>query len=168
MKFNSAKVWPYAIGFSILLVFCFCVATIMIAMTLPVEKSDKHMMDYHYVDAKINELIIAKIAFDKKYKVEYLTDDLSQDAAIIKYKVTDLENNPMNDAKIKVIITRPNNHKHDQELLNPRVNNGIYTFTAVTLAKPGRWNIMAKINISDVQSFHNVKADTRAKEAFEY
>ena len=144
MKFNSAKVWPYAITFSIIMVFGFCVATIMIALTLPVEKSDTYMMDYHQADAKANDLIKAEIAFN------------------------DLENNPVNDATIKVIVTRPNNHKHDQEVINPSVSNGVYTFQAITLAQPGRWDVMAKVNVGEFERFYNVKADTRAKEAFEY
>ena len=125
MKFNSAKVWPYAITFSIIMVFGFCVATIMIALTLPVEKSDTYMMDYHQADAKANDLIKAEIAFNAKYKIEYVTEGLSQSASVLKYRISDLENNPVNDATIKVIVTRPNNHKHDQEVINPSVINGV-------------------------------------------
>lgn len=168
MKFNSAKVWPYAITFSIIMVFGFCVATIMVALTLPVEKSDTYMMEYHYADAKANDLIKAEIAFNAKYKIQYITEGLSQSASVLKYRVSDLENNPVNDATIKVIITRPNNHKHDQELINPNVSNGVYTFGAVPLAQPGRWDIMAKVNVGELERFYNVKADTRAQEAFEY
>ena len=161
-------IWPYAIGTSIALVFGAGVATVMIAIKLPVEKSDTYMMDYQEADASANELINARIAFDRKYKVAYISNGLSTDGSILKYKVTDLNSNPVNDAKIKVVITRPNNHKHDQELFNPVVENGVYTFSSVKLAKEGRWDIMAKINVHEVQRFYNVKADTRAKEAYEY
>lgn len=168
MKFNSAKVWPYAITFSIIMVFCFCVATIMVALTLPVEKSDKYMMEYHLADATVNDLIKAEIAFNAKYKIQYITEGLSKSASVLKYRVRDLENNPVNDATIKVIITRPNNHKHDQELIDPSISDGIYTFQAITLAQAGRWDVMAKVTVGKLERFYNVKADTRAKEAFEY
>ena len=168
MSKNSGKIWPYAIGISIILVFGACVATIVVASKLPVEKSDTYMMGYHEADANANELIEAKIAFDKKYKVEYITDGLSLENTTLKYRITDLNNNPINDAYIKAVITRPNNHKNDQELLNPMIDNGVYTFKSVTLAIEGRWDVMAKINIGDNQRYYNVKADTRAKEAFEY
>ena len=168
LKFNSGKVWPYAIGLSIIAFFGAIVLSISVAMTMPVEKSDTYMMDYHHADNNANEIIMARIAFDAKYKIAYITEGLSEDNSILKYKVTDLEDNPVNNAKIKVVITRPNNHDHDQELLNPQVNNGTYTFDSVTLALPGRWDVMAKVNVDDLQRFYNVKADTRAKEAFEY
>lgn len=161
-------IWPYAIGISITLVFGAGIATIVVATKLPVEKSDTYMMDYQIADASANELIKARIAFDKKYKVEYITDGLSQDSSIIKYKVTDLNSNPVNNAKLKVVITRPNNHKYDQELINPSVKNGIYTFSSVKLEVEGRWDVMAKINVDNLQRFYNIKADTRFKEIKEY
>jgi type IV secretory pathway component VirB8 len=90
LKKNKGLIWPYAIGTSIVLVFGACVATVIITSTLPVEKSDTYMMGYHEADAKANELINARIAFDKKYKVSYVTDGLSIDNSVIKYKVSDL------------------------------------------------------------------------------
>ena len=145
-----------------------CVATIVVTSKLPVEKSDTYMMGYHEADAKANELIQARIDFNKKYKVEYITDSLHVESSIIKYKVMDVNNKPINNAILKVIVTRPNNHKHDQELTNPSVENGIYTFSSITLPQVGRWDIMAKINVGDLQRFHNIKADTRMKEIHEY
>ena len=168
MSKSNGRIWPYAIGGSIILVFGFCVATIVITSKLPVEKSDTYMMGYHEADAKANDLIKARIAFNKSYRVEYITDGLSLDSSIIKYRVTDVNSQPVDSAIVKVVVTRPNNHKHDQELINPTVENGVYTFSAIKLPQEGRWDVMAKVNVGDLQRFYNVKADTRAKEAFEY
>ncbi|MBU1657761.1 FixH family protein [bacterium] len=168
MKKSSGRIWPYAIGASIVLVFGACVATIIVANTLPVEPSDTYMMNYHDADAQANELIESKIAFDKNYKISYITDGLSREKSVIKYKVTDSGSNTVNNAQIKVVITRPNNHKYDKELVNPTIQDGIYTFESVTLPIDGRWDVMAKVNIGEFNRFYNVKADTRAKEAFEY
>ncbi len=168
MNLSNGRIWPYAIGASIILVFGFCVTTIVVTSTMPVEKSDRYMMYYQKADASANELIEARIAFDKKYKIEYVTDGLNLDSSVLKYRVSDLESNPVSNAKIMVIVTRPNNHKHDQELNNPTFENGIYTFSTITLPEKGRWDIMAKVNVGDLQRFYNVKADTRAKDAYEY
>ena len=168
MNNSSGKIWPYAIGISILLVFGACMATIVVANTLPVEKSHTYMMGYHEADAKANELIKARIAFDKEYKVEYITDGLSIDNSIIKYRVSDLNSKTVEDAKIEVIVTRPNNHKHNQNLNSPVFKDGVYAFSSIKLPLEGRWDIMAKVTVGDLQRFYNVKADTRAKEAFEY
>lgn len=168
MNKNNGRIWPYAIGISIILVFGACVATIVVANKLPVEKSDTYMMGYHEADDKANEIIEAAISFNKKYKIEYLTDALHVDASTIKYRVSDINSNPVNNADIKVVVTRPNNHKYDQELSNPRVENGVYTFDTIKLAQEGRWDIMAKVSVDKEQRFYNLKADTRAKEAYEY
>jgi len=165
---NSGRIWPYAIGASIVLVFGACVATIVITSKMPVEKSDTYMMGYHEADASVNEIIEARIAFDKKYKIEYKTDSLSLESSEIKYKITDTDGNAVDNATLKVVVTRPNNHKHDQELVNPSVSEGVYSFAPIKLPEAGRWDIMAKVDIGENQRFYNLKADTRAKEAFEY
>jgi len=165
---SSGKIWPYAIAISIIFIFSACIATIVVSTKLPVEKSDTYMMGYHEADAKVNDLIEARISFNKKYKIEYIADLLSQENSIIKYKVIDIDGDAVNNANIKIIITRPNNHKHNQEFINPIIDNGIYSFENITLPKEGRWDIMAKINIENEQRFFNVKADTRTKEVYEY
>ena len=167
-RFSNGRVWPYAISASIIFIFSACIATIVVSMQLPVEKSDTYMMGYHEGNDRADEIIKSRIAFNKKYTIEYITDGLSIDNTVLKYRVLDLENNPVNNATIKAIITRPNNHKNDQELINPTVDNGTYSFSSVTLPLEGRWDIMAKIQVGENQRFYNVKADTRAKEAFEY
>jgi len=165
---SNGRIWPYAIGTSIVLVFGACVATVIIAGKLPVEKSDTYMMGYHEADAKANELIEARIAFDKKYKVAYVTDGLSLDNSIIKYKVSNLNSQTIDNAKIEVVVTRPNNHKYDQILKSSTYENGVYAFPSIKLPVEGRWDIMAKVSVGDLQRYYNVKADTRAKGAYEY
>ena len=165
---SNGRIWPYAISISIIIIFGACVATIVVATKLPVEKSDTYMMDYHESDAKANDIIKSRIAFNKKYKVQYITDGLNIENTVLKYKVTDLDNNPVNNAILKAVITRPNNRKSDQELLNPTVENGIYTFDGVKLPLAGRWDIMAKIDVGENQRFLNIKADTRESKISQY
>ena len=112
--------------------------------------------------------IIEDNDFNKKYKISYETESLAQEGSTIKYKVTDLAGKPIDNANLKVIVTRPDVHKYKQELKEPTIENGTYSFSGFTLEKPGRWDIMAKVNIGDNERYYNVKADTRAKEAFEY
>lgn len=168
MNLSNGKIWPYAIGTSIILIFGACVATIVVTSKMPVEKSDTYMMAYQEADAQANELIQAQIEFNKKYKIEYINNGLSVTNSSIEYRVTDLENNPVDNAKIDLIITRPNNHKYDQELTSPQYENGIYSFENITLPVDGRWDIMAKLTIGENQRFYNLKADTREKKITEY
>jgi hypothetical protein len=46
--------------------------------------------------------------------------------------------------------------------------NGVYSFPSIKLPVEGRWDIMAKVSVGDLQRFYNVKADTREKDAREY
>mgnify|MGYP000090128824 CR=1 FL=1 len=165
---SNGKIWPYAIAISIFLVFIAAVATVIIANKLPVEDSDTYMMNYHEADAKANDLIQARIDFDKLYKIKFIPNGLNLKSSTVQYSIIDKDSNPVNNAKIKIIVTRPNKHKFDQEFTNVNIENGLYTFSNITLEKEGRWDIMAKVTIGDKQRFFNVKADTRAKEAYEY
>lgn len=168
MNLSNGKIWPYAIGISIVLIFGACVATVIVASTLPVQKSDKFMMDYHDADANANEIIKAQIAFDQKYKIEYLTQGLSTKGTSIRYKINDADANAINDAKIKVVLTRPNQLQYDIALENPAVSEGVYTFENVTLPLEGRWDVMAKIEIGQDSRYYNLKADTRNTTFKEY
>ena len=168
MNLSNGRIWPYAISISIILVFIAAIMTIVVSVKLPVELSDTYMMGYQEANVEANNIINDRIAFDKKYKIQYITDGISIDNSVIKYKVLDLQNNPVNNAIIQIIITRPNNHKNDQEILNPKIENGVYSFLNITLPLEGRWDIMAHITISENKRFYNIKADTRKKEFKEY
>jgi len=168
MSQSSGRFWPYIIGGSIVAVFGACVATVMVASTLPVEKSDTYMMDYHQADAKANDLIEAQIAFDKKYSIKLLNEGLSMQDTSIVYEIEDLEGNAVNNATLSIVVTRPNSHKYDMELNTPTVENGIYTFSKITLPVEGRWDIMAKVQVENESRFYNIKTDTRYKQIEEY
>ena len=168
MTLTSGKIWPYIIGISIILVFGACVMTVVVANKLPVEKSDTYMMGYQEADAKANEIISAEIAFNKKYRVSYISPSLQKENATLIYKVETIDGKAVNDAVIKVIVTRPNKHAFDQELVTPEIDNGTYTFSNISLPQDGRWDIMAKVNVENEHRFLNIKADTRYKNIQEY
>jgi len=165
---ESGKLWPYGVGIAITLVFGFCVATIMVTSKANIQPSNDYMVKYQEADAKANDYIQAKIAFNKKYNVEYITESIGGDNPVVKYSVKDLNGNPVNDAKIVISISRPETSEFDQTLENPKVQNGIYSFEGAKFPKAGVWNIIAKVTVGDNYRFLNMKADTRIKEAFEY
>ena len=168
MNLSSGKIWPYAISISIIIIFGACVATIVVATKLPVEKSDTYMMSYHEADDKANELIEARIAFDKEYKVEYLAKPLSVENTTIDYKVTNNDDNVVDNAKVSIVLTRPNSRKFDMEFNNPIFEDGKYSFSNIQLPKEGRWDVMAKVSVDDLNRYYNVKADTRDSNFTEY
>ncbi len=158
---NPGTKWPIIIAVSTVIVIIFGVVTIKQAINNPVEMSDYGMQGYHTYDNNANDIINAKIAFDKKYSVSYVTPQISEKGTVIVYKVTDKEGKAVNDAKINAVLTRPDTTKLDINLSNPAINEGEYTFNAVDLPKPGRWDILAKISVGADQRYYNIKADTR-------
>jgi len=150
------------------MVFGFCVATIVVTQSANIQESDTYMTHYQDADAKANDLIEARIAFDKNCKIEYVSEGISESGSPVKYRVTDRNSNAINNAKLKLLITRPETTEFNLELENPKVENGVYTFENVKFPKAGVWNIMAKIDIGNLSRYYNIKADTRATSSYEY
>jgi nitrogen fixation protein FixH len=165
---ESGKLWPYGVGIAITLVFGFCVATVMVTSKANIQPSNDYMVKYQEADAKANDYINAKIAFNKKYNVEYITESIGGQNPIIKYSVKDINGNPVDNATIVISISRPETSEFDQNLENPKVENGVYSFEGAKFPKAGVWNIIAKVTVGNDYRFLNMKADTRIKEAFEY
>lgn len=165
---NPGTKWPIIIALSILGVVGLSVMTVKIAINNPVEMSDYQMQNYHAVDANINDTIGKQIAFDSKYVIRYTTPQLDQKNALITYRIEDKNGTAINDAKLEVILTRPDTVKDNITLGGMKVSDGNYTFEGVSLPKPGRWDIMAKVNIGDDERYFNLKADTRYPNTFEY
>lgn len=165
---NAGKKWPWMIAISTIIVIGFSVATIKVAINNPVEMSEYGMQSYHEYDDNVNDIINAKIEFDKQYTIAFLTPQISEQASVIAYAVKDKSGNAIEDANISVILTRPDTCKLDIALDKPRVKNGVYTFKAIDLPQAGRWDIMAKITVGENQRYYNVKADTRYPNTFEF
>jgi len=168
MSKSNGRAWPYFIGGAITLVFGFCVATIVVTSKANIQESNQYMTYYQNADAKANDLIKDRIAFDKSYKIEYISKQLSANGTTIEYKITDIDGNPINNAKLKVLVSRPETHTLDKDLENPVVENGIYKFKDVTFSKPGVYNLIAKVEVGSLSRFYNIKADTRYSNAFEF
>ena len=164
---SNGRIWPYAIGGAITLVFSFCVMTIVVTSKADVQKSDAYMTSYQDADERANEFIKAKMLFDRKYSIKYISDGISSDKPI-EYKVLDKNNQPVENAKIVIAISRPETHKLDQKLDKPTVSNGIYSFSGAKFTKPGIYNLVAKVEIGKDYRFYNVKVDTRKTKFKEY
>jgi len=164
---SNGKIWPYAIGSAIALVFSFCVMTIIVTTKADVQKSDDYMMSYQDADESANKLIKARMLFDQKYSIKYISKGISSDKPI-EYKIVDKNNDAINNAKIVIAISRPETHDLDQKLEKPTVKNGIYSFSGAKFTKAGIYNIIAKVIIGKDYRFYNVKTDTRDIKFKEY
>lgn len=167
-KASSGKAWPYAIGAAITMVFGFCVATIVVTNKADLQESNAYMTHYQDADARANEIIEAKIKFDKKYNLTYISEYIKENGSDLIYKIVDKDGNYVNNAKVVVVITRPETSTLDKKLENPLVVDGVYTFKDVKFPKAGVWDIMAKVDVGDDTRFLNVKVDTRNSKVKEF
>ena len=165
---NPGTKWPIIIALSIIGIIGACVWTIKVALNNPVEMSNYGMQNYHQYDSNVNQIIAEKIAFDQNYTIEFITPQITEKASTIAYKVSDKSGNAVNDAKLEVILTRPDIKEFDKNLSNPVISEGKYTFAPVDLPKAGRWDIMAKISVGNLQRYYNLKVDTRKPEVSEF
>lgn len=165
---SAGKKWPWIIVISTMMIIGFSIATIKVAIKNPVEMSDYGMQSYHTFDDNANEIINAKIAFDRNYTVAFLTPQLLEKKSVLIYEVKDKAGKVVNDANIEVLLTRPDTIKLDLNLTNPIVHEGKYTFNAIDLPKSGRWDIMAKVTIGENQRYYSLKADTRYPNTTEF
>ncbi|MDD4883335.1 FixH family protein [Sulfuricurvum sp.] len=168
MNKDAGRKWPIIIALSIVAVIGFSVMTVKVAINNPVEMSDYGMQDYHHYDNNVNDIIEAKIAFDQKYAIAFITPQILEKGSVIEYKVTDKSGKPVNDAKVEAILTRPDNKDSDINLSKPTVTEGTYTFAPVDLPKVGRWDILAKVSVGNDSRYFNIKADTRNSSTTEF
>jgi hypothetical protein len=160
---KSGKLWPYAIGGAISLVFSFAVITVIVTAKADIQKSDAYMTYYQDADENINDYINEKILFDKKYNIKFLPTILGKKGALVQYKVTDTMGNPVDNASMILAISRPETEIYNKTIKETTVKNGLYTFKDVTFPKVGLWNLILKVSVGKNSRFYNVKIDTRTK-----
>jgi len=161
---SSGRIWPYAIGAAITMVFGFCVATVIVTSKADIQESDAYMTNYQTADANANNLIKARMAFDKKYKLKYETEKLSQKGCDVKYSLTTISGEPVKDAKMVLAISRPETHTFNKKIENPMIENNLYVFNDVKFPKAGVWNLILKVNVGDYSRFYDIKTDTRIRD----
>jgi len=165
---SDGRHWPIGIIAATSFIVCICAITIYIALLQPVQEDADMMVDYHKLSASANDIIVANIIFNQKYTLSYTGSPVSQEGSTLSYKITDKEGNAVNDAKFKVILSRPILEAFDITLDAPKVEDGNYIFENVKVTKKGRWNILARISVGNNFRHMNLKSDTEDKGVYEY
>jgi len=168
MKNNRGKIWAYSVGFSIILVFGFCVATVLITSNAGIQVTNEYMTNYQQAEINANNYINNRINFEKKYKIKYVYSKMKEDDSKVKFEVLDLNGKSVENAKINILVSRPDTHIYDQKLSNTTYENGIYVFSGVKFPKVGIWGIIAKVKVAKDSRFYNIKVDTRHSGFVEY
>ncbi len=164
---KNGKIWPVIIAASIFGVVLLCYWTIKQTFQADLTQSDMYMSNYQNVDENINDIILKKINFNKKFNLKLQSFNLQKDGSVV-YSITDKHGNGVNNAILSLVFSRPSNDAKDIILKPAKMVNGIYTFEKIDLPKEGRWDLMLHVKIGDQERYYNLKADTRSKKIKEY
>jgi nitrogen fixation protein FixH len=162
---KSGKLWPFAIGLAITLVFLMGVGTVIVTSKANIQESDAYMTNYQNADIKANDYIKARIAFDKKYKLKYITEQIKENGVDVVYSLTTKDGKPVAGAEMLLAISRPDTHDFDKKIDNVSFENGVYVFHNVQFPKKGAWNLLVKVKVGKNERFYEVKTDTRSEHA---
>lgn len=152
--------WPHAIVGSIFLMIGACIWTVIVALDNPVEMDSYYLEKYQKVDEDINDIIKKQKEFFGKYEVKYDFKTLKAGKPTeIGFSVIDKQSNaPLQSADVKLLITRPDTNKFNQEYNTTKAQNGKFTFNNITVDKLGRWQFKAKIKNGKYEGFHEYEA----------
>ncbi|ATB70480.1 FixH family protein [Sulfurospirillum diekertiae] len=135
-----------------------CAYTIKIAIDNPVEMDTFYMEKYQKVENNINEIMALQEKFDTKFDLAYSTEKFVIGQNSITLKLTDKSGVAVNNANIIMMLSRPDSNKDNKQLLPSKVENGNYTFGPFEINKPGRWQILSKIELGEFKGYHKNEA----------
>ena len=165
---KNGKIWPVIIALAIFGVVVLSYWTIKETAQADLTQSNVYMENYHNVDDTINDIIMARVAFDKRYTITLKSLNLSSGDEKIIYEVRDKNGTPVTNAQLELLISRPISDAKDIKLHPTKKGKGKYIFENFSLPKPGRWDLLLKIEVGENMRYYNLKADTRSTKAFEF
>ncbi len=152
--------WPHAILGIIISVVVAGAWTVKIALDNPVQEDTYFMDKYQYVDTNINELLEKKAKFDAKYRVELINQSFVVGKNNIQLKIEDKSamSLPKN-AKIEILITRPETNKYNQKLTPSSSKENMFVFNDVKIPKIGRWQVLVKTKAGQLEGFNRFEVN---------
>jgi len=144
--------------------------TVKSTVGLPVHESNEYMMKYQEADLDANEILEAQHRFDARYRLSLEGMKLSDfkeknlkrkgrkivrlDAVNrIVYRITDHSGNPVTDANVSLLLTRPHTEKDDQFFPKIQSDNGNYAIPSLRLKKPGRYILRVRAQKGDAVGY---------------
>ncbi|MFV0482046.1 MAG: FixH family protein [Campylobacteraceae bacterium] len=152
--------WPHAIITGIFLIACACVATVVIALSDPVEMDTFYFESYQKIDRNINTIKESQKNFDEKYSVNIATNSLHvKDENSVTFSINSQDE--LKDVKIEALLTRPDTN--DLNVALDFVKDGdtnSFISKPFTIKNEGRWIIQSKISIGEDTGFFSKEVNT--------
>ena len=152
--------WPHAIFGIIISVVIAGAWTVKIALDNPVQEDTYFMDKYQYVDTNINKLLEKKAKFDAKYRVELINQSFVVGKNSIQLKIEDKSTMSLpKNAKIELLITRPETNEYNQKLSPSGIKENMFVFNEVEIPKIGRWQILVRSDIDEFEGFNKFEVN---------
>jgi len=169
---DKGKYWPYMILGFLVIGILLGYWTVKHAVGMPVHESNEYMMKYQKADLDSNAIVEAQQRFDRRYSVELQGMKLSDfkpehlkrkpgpivalgPVNTFDYQVTDQNGNPVSDANVSLLLTRPHTEREDQLFKEIPGKAGHYVVKNVKLTNPGRYILRVRVQKGDAIGFQD-------------
>jgi len=173
--------WPHMILGFVVIGITLGYWTIKSAIKMPVHESNEHMMKYQKADLNANEIIEAQQRFDARYRLkleglkpsDFKPEHLKRRAGTVmalepvntlRYRLTDREGNPVSDANVTLLLTRPHTEVDDRTFPNLPYTDGAYTLEKLEIQKPGRYILRVRAQKGDAIGYMDTEAYLKPSE----
>lgn len=155
---NEHTYYPHVVVGMIIGCVIACGFTIKIALDNPVEMDTFYMEKYQKVDQNINEILELQEKFNAKFNLTYSTEKFEMGQNSITLTLSDKNGQAVETANVTLMLSRPDSNKDNKQLTPSKVENGHYTFGPFEINKPGRWQILSKIETGEFKGYHKNEA----------
>ena len=135
-----------------------CGWTIKIAFDNPVEMDTFYMEKYQHVDQNINEILELQAAFNAQFDLAYSSEKFVIGENNIVLTLSDKQGKAIENATVTLMLSRPETNQDNNKISVSKAQNGQYTFGPFEIKKPGRWQILSKIEIAAFKGYHKTEA----------
>jgi len=164
--------WPHMIVGFLMMAILLSYWTIRSASSMPVQESNTYMQKYQMVDININEILIKKDAFDKKYSIELthkdrmvVTDNIHSNKIqkdqvvlkegknsfnfIIKDKSSSNIVSTLDIDSIQFLLTRPHTKVDDILVKDIKFIDSKIVINDINIKKKGRYTVQIRLDMRD-------------------
>lgn len=149
--------WPHSIIAMIIACVIACGWTIKIAFDNPVEMDTFYMEKYQQVDQNINEILELQAAFNAQFDLGYSSEKFVLGENSIVLTLRDKQGNAVENATVTLMLSRPETNQDNKKMNVAQAQKGQYTFGPFEINKPGRWQILSKIEVGDFKGYHKTE-----------
>lgn len=169
---KNRNFWPLGIAVFFGFMCCMIVLTVYISMKYKPDDDNAYFSTRQVVDKDINDILMAQNELERKYKFYALSKDsnlpllrkvnrkspslLLSNTAILRFKVTDFNNNEIIPQNARIYITRFADSSANKDIGNLAISDGILISPEISLER-GDWKVLIEFTLDDKKAYFEQK-----------